>query len=135
LVAASHDRYFLERVCDDVVALAGAGTLVGLPGGVDEYLALRANLEAPAGPPVRDGEPPARPSAGATREARKQLARVERQLDKLHERERVLHEQLAAAATDYEKVQALDGELRALAIERAQLEEEWLAAADVAEPS
>jgi ATP-binding cassette subfamily F protein uup len=134
LVAASHDRYFLERVCDDVVALVGRGTLVGLPGGVDDYLALRAKADNAGAAERRDAEPSARPSAGAAREARKQLARLERQLDKLHERERALHQQLAAAATDYEKVQALDGELRELAIERERLEDGWLAAAEVAEP-
>ena len=46
LIAASHDRYFLERVCDDVTALIGGGKLASLPGGVDEYLARRASQVA-----------------------------------------------------------------------------------------
>ncbi|HEX7106411.1 MAG TPA: ABC-F family ATP-binding cassette domain-containing protein [Acidothermaceae bacterium] len=133
LVAASHDRYFLERVCDEVVALVGGGALVGLPGGVDEYLAARAKSSAFGPPAARDVGQAARPGAAAAREARKQLARVERQLDKLHERESALHEQLATVAADYQQVQALDGELHALADERRQLEEEWLAAADIVE--
>ena len=41
LVVVSHDRYFLERVTDHVVALAG-GKVAFLPGGVDEYLDRRA---------------------------------------------------------------------------------------------
>src|SRR6185295_538734 len=41
LLVVSHDRYFLERVCDRTVALLGDGGLRDLPGGVDEYLALR----------------------------------------------------------------------------------------------
>jgi ATP-binding cassette subfamily F protein uup len=40
VVAVSHDRYFLERVTDHVIALVD-GKLAFLPGGVDEYLALR----------------------------------------------------------------------------------------------
>jgi len=133
LIAASHDRYFLERVCDDVVALVGAGALANLPGGVDEYLARRdAEARSPRAVPD-DGPAGKRASAGDLRQARKELARLERQLDKLQARERALHEQLAAAATDYEKVQALDGDLRALADERQQLEEEWLVAAEMAE--
>ena len=39
LLVVSHDRYFLERVCDTRVALLGDGGLRDLPGGVDEYLA------------------------------------------------------------------------------------------------
>ena len=38
LVVVSHDRYFLERVTEHVVALLGDGQLAFLPGGVDEYL-------------------------------------------------------------------------------------------------
>jgi ATP-binding cassette subfamily F protein uup len=42
LVVISHDRYFLERTCDDVYALLGDGGLRHLPRGADEYLELRA---------------------------------------------------------------------------------------------
>ena len=38
LVVVSHDRYFLERVTEHVVALLGDGKLAFLAGGVDEYL-------------------------------------------------------------------------------------------------
>jgi ATP-binding cassette subfamily F protein uup len=37
---------------------------------------------------------------------------------------------MAAQATDYERVAALDAELRALTAERAALEDEWLEVAD-----
>ena len=38
LVVVSHDRYFLERVTEHVMALLGDGRLSFLAGGVDEYL-------------------------------------------------------------------------------------------------
>ena len=41
LLVVSHDRYFLERVCDVTYALLGDGRGVLLPGGVEEYLAHR----------------------------------------------------------------------------------------------
>ena len=41
VVVVSHDRYFLERVTDHVLALVD-GQLAYLPGGVDEYLSRRA---------------------------------------------------------------------------------------------
>ncbi|MBK5250388.1 MAG: ABC-F family ATP-binding cassette domain-containing protein, partial [Actinomycetales bacterium] len=46
LVVVSHDRYLLERVTDHQVALLGDGALRHLPGGVDEYLGLRARARA-----------------------------------------------------------------------------------------
>jgi ATP-binding cassette subfamily F protein uup len=44
LVVISHDRYFLERTCDDVYALLGDGRVRHLPRGVGEYLALREGV-------------------------------------------------------------------------------------------
>jgi ATP-binding cassette subfamily F protein uup len=64
--------------------------------------------------------------AAAERAARKELARVERQLDKVRDREARLHDDLAAAATDHERVLELDRALRVLQEERAALEDRWL---------
>jgi ATP-binding cassette subfamily F protein uup len=71
----------------------------------------------------------ARSSAAEERTARKELQRLERQLDRLSEREAELTEQLAANATDYEKLTALGADLRAAQAEKADLEERWLAVA------
>ncbi len=57
LVLVSHDRYFLERVTDHVVALLGDGNLSFLPGGVEEYLRRRL-AAAGAGAPGGAGTPP-----------------------------------------------------------------------------
>jgi ATPase subunit of ABC transporter with duplicated ATPase domains len=122
---ASHDRYLVERVCDTVYALPGDGTLRHLPGGVEQYLAAMASAVEPAasaGPPAE--------RAADTRLAKKELARLERQIAKLEAREATLHEQLALHATDYEKIAALDADLRAVQRERAALEDEWLTLAD-----
>ena len=134
LVVVSHDRYFLERVTEHVVALLGDGKLVFLGGGVEEYLArVRAARDAPAGRGVRGlpGPAPARPeaastSAGQERTVRKELQRLERQLERLSAREAELTEQLAANATDYEKLTALGAELRSAQAERSGAEDRWL---------
>ncbi|HEY0774218.1 MAG TPA: ABC-F family ATP-binding cassette domain-containing protein, partial [Nocardioidaceae bacterium] len=52
LVVVSHDRYFLERVCDNVWALLGDGTVKMLPRGVDEYLERRRAQLAASAPPT-----------------------------------------------------------------------------------
>jgi len=131
LIAASHDRYFLERVCDSVTALIGGGKLASLPGGVDEYLARRSAGQSAPAVGASDGAATvgAAGGSGDVRAARKELTRIERQLTKLTEREALLHSQLAAAATDYAKVAELDTQLHALHESRSQLEDEWLDAA------
>jgi ATP-binding cassette subfamily F protein uup len=137
LVVVSHDRYFLERVTEHVVALLGDGKLSFLAGGVDEYLdrvrAVRAIAPrggagaAPAAAAAPDGLP--RPSAAEERTARKELQRLERQVDRVSAREAELADQLAAHASDYEKLTSLGAELKAAQAEKADLEERWLAVA------
>ncbi len=143
LLVVSHDRYLLERVCDRQVALLGDGALRDLPGGVEQYLELRAAALAArpaasgsAGTPAASGA--SRPSSGdgatspaVAREARKAMARVEKQLARLASREDRVHSAMAGAATDHQRVLALNRELREIVDEREQLELEWLQAAEV----
>nr|WP_202420520.1 ABC-F family ATP-binding cassette domain-containing protein [Actinomadura rayongensis] len=126
LVVVSHDRYFLERVTDHVVALLGDGGVAMLPGGVDEYLRRRAEGQTPA----TQQKPQAKPASGQDWKARKELDRLERRLDKLTRQQAELHEQLAAHATDYARLQELDAQLKALQAEAAEVEEEWLMLAE-----
>ena len=71
--------------------------------------------------------------AAAVRAARKELSRLERQLDKLRDREARLHDEMAAAASDHQRVLELDAGLRVLHEERELLEHRWLELAEVAE--
>ncbi len=133
LVVVSHDRYFVERVCDDVYALMGDGGVRHVPGGIEQYLELRraaAAVEAPQRPTARSGGAPA---GAVLRAARKETARLERSLERLTARERELHADMAAAATDHERLRALQAELDAVAAEREDAEAAWLEAAETAE--
>ena len=123
LVVVSHDRYFVERVCDDVYGLMGDGAVRHLPGGIDQYLQLRAAEETPVTAVV---PPKASGAGGAARDARKELARLERALEKLQTREAALHEAMAEAASDHERLGALTAELTALTAEREATEHTWL---------
>src|SRR5579859_606391 len=132
LVVVSHDRYFLERVTEHVVALLGDGRLAFLAGGIDEYLErIRTARAGSTGGPQRGPAAPAAPrsSAAEERTARKELQRLERQLDRLTVRETELTGLLAANATDYEKLTSLGAELRAVQAEKSGLEDRWLAVA------
>jgi predicted nucleic acid-binding Zn-ribbon protein len=72
----------------------------------------------------------ARRSAPPRRAGKKELARLERQVHKLEQREAQLHDQLVTHATDYGKVSTLDAELRSVRDERSRTEEEWLELAE-----
>jgi ABC transport system ATP-binding/permease protein len=168
LVLVSHDRYFLERVTDHVIALLGDGRLSYLPGGVDEYLQLRLEPDGPARssgargaasrwPAAgRPGQPSpgaagraasvraARPgsakaaqpgSAAAQRVVRKEMQRLERQIDRLTGREAELTAALAEHASDYVRLTELGAELRRVQDEKNRLEEQWLEAAEQSTPA
>ena len=82
LLVVSHDRYFLERVTDQQFAVM-AGRLRHLPGGVDEYLRLRAaeqNAPTAASKPVAATP---RLDGAALRAAQKEVAAAERKIQKL----------------------------------------------------
>ena len=135
LVVVSHDRYFLERVTDSTWALLGDGQVSLLPRGVEEYLERReAALRAPAASSGPATGPPeaSRPAASPAfvREARKTMDRVERQLARLSQEETRLHAEMVEHAADYERLAAVDGQLRELTATKEGLEEEWLTASE-----
>ena len=69
-------------------------------------------------------------AAARQRAGQKELVRLERQISRLAGTEAALSEQLAASATDYEKLVELGAELKAAQEERAALEERWLELAE-----
>jgi ATP-binding cassette subfamily F protein uup len=110
-------------VCDNVHALGADGGLRHLPGGIEQYVQARREDAAPAPAAVR-ADAPAR--GAVVRATRKEVARVERALERIDEREAALQEEMAASATDHARLAALDAELRERRGERASLEAEWL---------
>jgi ATP-binding cassette subfamily F protein uup len=133
LIVVTHDRYFLERVTDTVWGLMGDGQITMLPRGVDEYLEKRAAAHAPnpVTPTTQPQPATAKATAAEEREAKKVIARVEKQLEKVTAREAEIHAEMEANATDYELLSRLGATLKELAAEREELEFEWLEAAEV----
>jgi ABC transport system ATP-binding/permease protein len=136
LVITSHDRYFVERVCDEVYALTPAGAIRHLPGGIDQYIRERhdAGESEPADSPSRQGR--VAPGA-ALRTARKEAQRSERELNRLERtieqlaaRESDVQRQMAASATDHSRLAELQTEHERLAAEREALEAAWLGTAE-----
>ena len=124
LLVVSHDRYLVERVTDHQFAVLD-GRLRHLPGGVDEYLRLRAAQESAPRPVVEPVETAS--DAKRQRQDRKEVDRLERQIEKLSAREAELEKQMVEAATDPEGLVPLDAEHRDVVAQREQAEDAWLA--------
>jgi ATPase subunit of ABC transporter with duplicated ATPase domains len=123
LLVVSHDRYLVERVTDHQFAVLD-GRLRHLPGGIDEYLRLRAAQESSPPPVVEPVEAPS--DAKMQRQDRKEVDRLERQIEKLSAREAELEKQMVEAASDPERLLPLDEEHRGVVARRQQAEDAWL---------
>ena len=122
LIVISHDRYFLERVCDRFVGLLGDGQLRDLPRGVDQYLEDRARA-------LRGGSSQGEKkvsSAQTERLLKKDLARVERQLSKAREKLATLKIEQSEASFDANRLIEIANEINSIESELVQREEEWL---------
>jgi ATP-binding cassette subfamily F protein uup len=132
LVVISHDRYFIERVCDNVFALTQNGGIRHLPGGVDQYIA-DLDRSSSAGAPAGQRGPATRKAGKDAREARKQAQRLERELERQTAREQELHELMATSSSDHARLSELTVELQRVNAERERLETAWLEAAETLE--
>ncbi len=157
LVVVSHDRYLLERVTDHQLALLGDGQIRDLPGGVEQYLQLRAAQEAGGtgfggtgtgaggtgaggsgagvgkageGAPEQGGV-----SEAEKRAARKEAAKLEKQVARMTQEEAALHERMAtlSAAGDFGALAEANAQLQDLHQRKDEAEIAWLEAGEVAE--
>ena len=132
LIVVSHDRYFLERVTDQQYAILSS-RLRHLPGGVDEYLRLRAHERA-----ATVGRPAAASGTASASAARSQLAGAElraaqKEVASLERRLEKLETQIAKARTaladhdqgDYVGLGTEMERIAALETERDDVETRW----------
>ena len=127
LLVISHDRYFLERVCDRFVGLLGDAKLRDLPGGIDEYLKLRANsgqFSNSSAPKVKTS------NIIEIKELKKEIAKYERQISKIDVEILELEKKQEELAFDHEKLKATMEELTASVEKKSEVEELWLEATD-----
>lgn len=123
LIVISHDRYFLERVCDRFVGLLGDKELRDLPRGVDQYLEQRAQSLLK---PVEVTKEKPQSSAAEVRQLKKDLVRVERQIQKAKEKITELESAQESAAFDPAELIRISQELETQRTELNSREEEWL---------
>lgn len=148
LLVVSHDRYLVERVTDQQYAIID-GRLRHLPGGVDEYLRLRAGQAASgsSGAGVStsstSGEGVSTSSTGDTavelsgaelRALQKELASVERRIAKLTDE--IHAAQTALAEHDHADYVGLAARMADIGVQQgqvAELEERWLELSEMVE--
>jgi ATP-binding cassette subfamily F protein uup len=122
LIVISHDRYFLERTCDRFYGLLGDESLRDLPRGVAQYLELRSQLVS------NDSQVEVREigDAAKTRLIKKEMAKLEKQIEKLTLDLSALKSEEVAAAFDHEKLLKLNDRIQDTSSRKEALEMKWL---------
>lgn len=124
MLVISHDRYFLERTCDRVVGLLGDGKVTDLPRGIDQYLEQRAIQIAASIPKTVNDKKIS--NAAEDRQNKKDLARIERQMEKIDQEIAELEKVQVASAFDADALLKATEALQVAHAKRVELEEEWL---------
>ncbi len=123
LIVISHDRYFLERVCDRFVGLLGDEALRDLPRGVDQYLELRHSMIERS---ITTAPKKTISDAAQVRLIKKDIAKLEKQIEKVQSEEMQLIAEQEAASFDHQKLIEIAAKLEAIQSLRQKLEDEWL---------
>ncbi len=123
LIVISHDRYFLERVCDRFVGLLGDQELRDLPRGVDQYLELRSTMIEQS---MRTAPKKTISDAAQVRLIKKEIAKLEKQIEKVQSEEKNLLSEQEAASFDHQKLIEIAEKLETIQSLRQKFEDDWL---------
>ncbi len=127
LVVASHDRYFLDRVCDDIFSIEPDGTVRHHPGGWSAYRAQAVHRSATASSSTvsrRSRQPQAKRKLSYTDQ--RDLETLTQEIPKLERRRAELASTLDDAAGDYQRTASLSSELAEVIAELDASETRWL---------
>ncbi|HWE70349.1 MAG TPA: ABC-F family ATP-binding cassette domain-containing protein, partial [Acidimicrobiales bacterium] len=133
LVVVSHDRTFLGRTTERLVAVEPGGRLAPVAGGVDAWVARAVSGDGSV-PRTKTASVarPAAPARAVRSPLGRQLREMEKEVARLHRRKEQLTEALAGAAGHAEMAE-VGSELAAAQASLDEAEEQWLALAEAAE--
>lgn len=145
VIAVSHDRYFLDRTVDHLLAFTGGAEVEEIPGNYSYYEELveekrrveaaearrreRAKKEVEQASSSNDDEGPRRLSYREKQE----LSELEGRIAEIEERLASIDDEMVEEASDYEKVAELDTEKTALNEELEAGMERWVELSELAE--
>jgi ATP-binding cassette subfamily F protein uup len=130
VVVVSHDRAFIDRTVEEILALDGEGGAVLVPGGVATWLKQRsARTTTPRSAPTQRSSSTKSAKQKSSRSSstlNRLIANVEKEMTKRTTRQTALYQDIADAGNDHKKLATLGEELAALQTAIESLETQWL---------
>ena len=127
-VAASHDRYFLDRLMQRIFAYEGEGVIRQYPGGYSDYLDARPDPEAPvrAEKAVQAAAPARQKKVKFTFKEQREFETIDADVAAAEARIAELDAAIERSAADYVELQRLTAEKEAAEAELERLTERWV---------
>ncbi len=141
VVAVSHDRYFLDRICGRILAFEGQGRLREYPGNYSDYQLRSAtiqenrpgpNRELDQGRKKTDGQEKTRPIKFSFKE-KKEFEEIENRVTAVDEELKNLDDQISQAGSDYQLLEELAARRQEAEQHRDYLLERWVYLTELAE--
>ncbi|MDH6250942.1 ATP-binding cassette subfamily F protein uup [Chryseobacterium sp. H1D6B] len=135
LIIVSHDRYFMDRIVDHILAFEGDGKIKDFIGNFSEYREAKSRGEAleknaPKPEPVKEIAAPVQTTTQPNKrkltfKEQRELETIDKEIPKLEGQRAQILDQLNNE-TDYEKVAKLSAELESISEKLENYEIRWL---------
>ncbi len=132
VIIVTHDRYFLDKTVDHIFILEGDGKVKDFNGKYQEYRELKPSSKTPTtAPTLQKTAEKATPVSTLTYEERKELSRLEKEIQKLNDKKLQISEQFNNInELSTEKIKQLSKELSDIDNTIEDKEMRWLELAD-----
>lgn len=130
VVAVSHDRYFLDKITDDLMVFEGQGQVERYWGTYSEFLQQKSRSQKATEKTTRPKKPVKQqhhstPSSKLTYTEKLELTKLEPQIDALEQQKRALEQTMSQTNNNYEQLLQQQQELDQLKKQLDQKVERW----------
>lgn len=130
VLAASHDRYFLDRICQKVFVFEGKGFIKQYPGGYSDYHeSIQADpkiaKEAPPPKETRKAEPKPEKVRKLTFKEQREYETIESDIQRVEHELQAVTAQINLTGSDFESLQKLVSEQQRLEKQLDDMLERW----------
>lgn len=130
VLAASHDRYFLDRICQKVFVFEGKGVIKQYPGGYSDYHELiqvdpKSAKETPPQKEAKKAEPKPEKARKLTFKEQREYETIESDIQRVEHELKAVTAQINLYGSDFESLQRLVSEQQQLEKQLDDLFERW----------
>jgi len=139
VITVSHDRYFLDKVCDQLLIFEGEGRITRYFGSYTEFLEKqkvdqeRSIVSINVKPSEKQEEPKKQKKKKLTFKEQKEWEEIDEKISTLEQEIEVLQQEMVKASSDYEKLNDLMKQSEIKNQELEYLIERWTYLAEIAE--